>query len=99
MTDLLEGLRDLRKLAELGDHVPTEELQALLTLLREVGETLSKPDLEAIQAELAALETLTAAQRDVVTDRLTELARSREGIQGYNHLQAFHTAQRLSKRA
>ena len=99
MTELLEGLRDLRKLAELGDEVPSEELRALLDLLREVGETLSRPKLEAIQAELSALETLTAAQREAVTKRLTELAKSREGIQGYNHLQAFHTAQRLSKRA
>jgi len=99
VSELLAGLRDLRRLAELGEDVATEELRDLLALLKESGETLSRADLEAIQVELKALEALTAEQRDAVAERLSELSKGREGIQGYNHLKAFHTAQRLSKRA
>jgi hypothetical protein len=99
LSDLLDCLRDLRTLAELGEEVDTEELQAMLAVLRATGESRTRAELKAIQAELKALEAVTAAQRDAVGQRLAELAKSREGIDGYNHLKAFHTAQRLSKRA
>ena len=99
MNHLLESLRDLRALAELGESVGTEELRGLLSELRRVGEGLTRAELEAIQSELAALEALTAEQLDGIAQQLTKLSKGRAGIQGYNHLQAFHTAQRLSKRA
>jgi uncharacterized protein HemX len=99
VSDLLDCLRDLRTLAELGEEVDTEELQSMLAVLRATGESRTRAELEAIQAELKALEAVTAVQRDAVGQRLAELAKSREGIDGYNHLKAFHTAQRLSKRA
>ena len=71
----------------------------MIALLRAMGESMTRAELEAIQVELNALEALTAGQRDAVRQRLAELAKSRDGIEGYNHLKAFHTAQRLSKRA
>ena len=53
------------------------------------------PDVTVSQAEHLELY----GDGTAVAERLSELSKGREGIQGYNHLKAFHTAQRLSKRA
>lgn len=99
MNALLASLRDIRSLAEFGEPLDATLLGEALALVPSVAPDMSRAELEALQVEVDSIFALAEEQRDDIARRLDEIHQGREALQGYNHLKAFHTAQRLSKRA
>lgn len=99
MSSLLADLRDLREISELGEAFPVDDLAPVLQRIPVEAPSLSEDDVRAVLAEVQALQKLAATARHDVADLLDKLAQGRDGIRGYNSLQAHHRAQRLSKRA
>jgi hypothetical protein len=99
MNALLSGFRDVRALAELGEPFDHDTLRALLARVPEVGPSMSQDELRELSGEVERIIALATERQDDINAQLTELYRGRSAIQGYNHLQALHKAQRLSKRA
>ncbi len=99
MISLLDELTELRRAAELGEDFPTDVLADVLQDLPQRTAGLSRRDLEAVSEEISLLMDIAGEEMDNIRRRLHDIAKGREGIQGYNHLQAHHRAQRLSKRA
>lgn len=99
MNHVLANLQDIRSLAELGEPVDVEALRKALKRIPQVAPQMSRNGLEALKVEVDRIFELAEGQRDDIAQRLDELHRGRTVAQGYNTLQAHHTAQRLSKRA
>lgn len=99
MSSILADLQAVRRAAELGEALDTELLDDALGRLPQEGPDLPRSELLAIQGEVDRIFELAEEQRDTLAEHLEQLHKGRSAIQGYNHLQAFHTAQRLSKRA
>jgi hypothetical protein len=99
MNALLASLRDIRALAEFGEPLDVDLLSEALARLPDIAPELSRAELEELKLEVDAIFALAEEQRDDIVRRLDEIHQGREALQGYNHLKAFHTAQRLSKRA
>ncbi len=99
MNELLSGLQYVRKLMELGEPLDHDLLREILSEVTRDAPNLSKPNLRLLNAEIGALVRLVEEKKASISAQLTDIHNGRQGIDGYNHLQALHKAQRLSKRA
>ena len=99
MNELLSGLQYVRKLMELGEPLDHDLLREILTEVERDAPSLPKSNLDLLNAEITALVRLVGEQKASIAKQLTNIHNGRQGIDGYNHLQALHKAQRLSKRA
>ena len=99
MNELLSGLQYVRKLMELGEPIDHELLREILTEVERDAPSLPKSSLRVLNAEITALVRLVGEQKAGIAEQLAKIHSGRQGIDGYNHLQALHKAQRLSKRA
>jgi hypothetical protein len=98
MNELVRSLRDVRKLLELGEQVDHEFLGQILDAIPSHAPRLSKAELQQLAQEVASVMELVKEQQADIVERLDDIHHGRSGIDGYNHLKAFHKAQRLSKR-
>ena len=99
MNELLSELQDVRKLMELGEPLDHDHLRRLLAEIPRVAPSLSQSNLRILSAEIDRVVLLVEEQKAGIAEQLTDIHHGRQGIDGYNHLQALHKAQRLSKRA
>jgi predicted transcriptional regulator len=99
MTELLSGLQDVRKLMELGEPLDHELLREILSEVSRLAPGMPQSKLRLLSGEIDRVVQLVEEQKANIAEQLTDIHRGRQGIDGYNHLQAVHKAQRLSKRA
>ena len=99
MSELVSSLNDVRRLLQLGEPLDHAILGELLSMVPTHAPSMSQSDLRALNEAVSALIAVVEEQKAAIAEQLSDIHQGRTGIDGYNHLQALHKAQRLSKRA